>query len=104
MAKADNGTSFTAPTTGLNTKDFGINDSDVDSLEDIEDIEDDSDFEADGGRGEEEDEIVAERRRKKRQSEALRRRAGEPVKPEIRELVKLGPKFLDALREVLADP
>ena len=48
------------------------------------------------------DPIGAERRRRAHLQDRLRRRAGEPVKPEVKELSKLMPTFLVMLRGVLA--
>jgi hypothetical protein len=48
------------------------------------------------------DAIATERKKRKRHAEFLKARAGEPQKPNVEELVKMGPRFLDALRNVLA--
>jgi hypothetical protein len=48
------------------------------------------------------DPIEAERRRRRKHQDRLRRSAGEPVKPDITELKKLVPTFLEMLRSVLA--
>jgi hypothetical protein len=64
----------------------------------------------DGGNSSDEDEeddeldpIAAERKRRARKQDHLRRTAGEPQKPEVKELNKLQPSFLAMLRNVLAD-
>lgn len=49
------------------------------------------------------DPIVAERKRRAKKQDHLRRTAGEPQKPEVKELLKLPPSFLAMLRMVLAD-
>ena len=49
------------------------------------------------------DPIVAERKRRAKKRDHLRRTAGEPQKPEVKELPKLQPSFLAMLRMVLAD-
>ncbi len=49
------------------------------------------------------DPIVAERKRRAKKRDHLRRTAGEPQKPDVKELPKLQPSFLAMLRMVLAD-
>ena len=49
------------------------------------------------------DPISAERRRRKKAQDRLRRSAGEPVKPEVSEVLKLREPFLAMLRAVLSD-
>ncbi len=48
------------------------------------------------------DPISAERKRRKKKQDHLRRTAGEPQKPDVRELLKLTDGFLAMLRMVLA--
>lgn len=48
------------------------------------------------------DPIEAERRRRKKKQDHLRRRAGEPEKPVVSEVLKLNADFLLQLRQVLA--
>jgi len=90
---------FTSADFGLNSLDlqdmgldggagYGSGDSDVE--EEREDEEEDA------------DPIAAERRRRQRLQDALRSRAGEPVKPVVAELGKLRGVFLTLLRGVLA--
>ncbi|KAK3113101.1 hypothetical protein LTR53_009949, partial [Teratosphaeriaceae sp. CCFEE 6253] len=87
--------------------DFGIDAMDLQDL-DMADEDDEADLDSSGGEddGEEGDEagdpIEGERRRRKRVQEALKRSAGEPVKPKVVEVGKMGPLFLGALRGVLA--
>lgn len=49
------------------------------------------------------DPINAERRRRTKQQDHLRRTAGEPVKPDIQEILKLSDSFSVMLRQVLAE-
>lgn len=49
------------------------------------------------------DPIQAERRRRKKAQDRLRRTAGEPVKPEVSEVLKMREPFLAMLRMVLSD-
>lgn len=51
----------------------------------------------------EDDPIAAERRRRTKRQDQLRRTAGEPVKPEVHESLKLTDPFVVMLRYVLAD-
>lgn len=48
------------------------------------------------------DPIEAERKKRALTAEKLRRKAGEPKKPQIEELYKLSPGFVTMLRGVLA--
>jgi hypothetical protein len=68
----------------------------------IADDEDDMDSEEES----EEDDldpISAERRRRRKAQDRLRRSAGEPVKPEVHEVLKLRDSFLAMLRAVLSE-
>lgn len=49
------------------------------------------------------DPIAAERRRRVKKQEHLRRTAGEPVKPEVQEILKLTDSFGAMLRLALAE-
>ena len=49
------------------------------------------------------DPIAAERRRRAKAQDRLRRSAGEPVKPEVVEVLKLRDSFLSMLRTVLSE-
>ncbi|KAF8246063.1 hypothetical protein K440DRAFT_554225 [Wilcoxina mikolae CBS 423.85] len=104
MASGDHGKnnreSWSTAPGGISPKDFGINDSDIESLADAEEYLDGDENEEDENTG---DAIATERMRRQRHAEALKARAGEPVKPKIVEIAKLGGPFLDALRTVLAD-
>ncbi|TKA75288.1 hypothetical protein B0A49_04030 [Cryomyces minteri] len=81
--------------------DFGLDALDLEDLasESDDDDDDESESEDDGGG----DVIAAERRRRRRQQERLRRTAGEPRKPEVLELRRLGEGFVAMLRMVLAE-
>lgn len=85
----------------FDVSDFGLDSADVDDFNQFHD--DDSEDELEAEAEDELDPIEAERRRRQKQQHTLRRRAGEPVKPEIGEVHKLKDNFLVMLREVLAD-
>ncbi|KAF2836249.1 hypothetical protein M501DRAFT_1007387 [Patellaria atrata CBS 101060] len=89
---------------GLDTfrsSDFGLNELDIQDLElDDESAYEDSDSEDDDADAA--DPIAAERKRRARSQDHLRRRAGEPVKPDIVELRKVHESFVTMLRNVLA--
>ncbi|KAJ6781214.1 hypothetical protein PWT90_09501 [Aphanocladium album] len=89
--------------TGLSfdVSDFGLDQEDINDFNDFHDDESEDELEAEAE--DELDPIEAERRRRQKQQHTLRRRAGEPVKPEIAEVHKLKENFLVMLREVLAD-
>jgi len=80
--------------------DFGLDQADLDDLE-YEDEE--SDTEDEDEEADELDPIRAERRRRARKQDRLRRSAGEPVKPDVEEVLKLRDSFIVMLRMVLAD-
>jgi hypothetical protein len=90
---------LTGPKTQFNTGDFGIDVGDMDDLNNIDDDdvssdEDESDDQADP--------LEVERRKRKKKQDHLRRRAGEPEKPVVDEVLKLNADFLLQLRQVLA--
>ena len=68
-------------------------------LSDDEDDEDSEDEDAEDNL----DPIHAERRRRKKAQDRLRARAGEPVKPDVTEVLKLRENFLAMLRMVLSE-
>ncbi|PYH93803.1 hypothetical protein BO71DRAFT_450497 [Aspergillus ellipticus CBS 707.79] len=76
--------------------DFGLDEGDLEDLT-ISDAESDPSDELD----EEEnlDPISAERRRRVKQQDQLRRTAGEPIKPEVQEILKLSDSFGVMLRQ-----
>ena len=57
----------------------------------------------DSGDEDMDDPIAVERRRRSKKQDQLRRTAGEPVKPEVTEILKLADPFGAMLRHVLAD-
>ncbi|KAJ5161231.1 hypothetical protein N7492_006623 [Penicillium capsulatum] len=88
-------------TTTFRGSDFGLDEGDLEDLTISDEASDSSD------EGEDEDElddpIGVERRRRVKKQDQLRRTAGEPVKPEVQEILKLGEPFVVMLRYVLAD-
>ncbi|KAL1297669.1 hypothetical protein AAFC00_006221 [Neodothiora populina] len=86
-------------TMGFQPGDFGLHAMD---LQDLQDDEDDEFSDSDDD-DEDVDPIVAERKRRARASDLLRARAGEPVKPDIHEVVKMREGFVTMLRMVLAE-
>jgi len=89
------------PLGGFSALDFGLEPEDLADLAiDDAEIDDDLAFEEEG---DDQDMIVMEQKRKNRQAEMLRRTAGQPLKPKIEELHKMGDVFLVALKNVLAE-
>ena len=86
--------------------DFGLDAMDLQDLDMGDEFEED---ESDGSEGEglDEDEVAdpieAERRRRRKNQDVLKRSAGEPIKPEVKELGKMEEGFLAMLRNVLAE-
>ena len=80
------------------SSDFGLNEADMAEMQDDDDSDEDEEDEEDDA-----DPIAGERKRRAKQADRLRRRAGEPVKPDVTELVGLREGFLAMLRMVLAD-
>lgn len=70
---------------------------------DVADLQESSPFSSDSDSESDADPIAAERKRRTKKQDHLRRSAGEPQKPEIKELNKLKEPFLGMLRMVLAD-
>lgn len=79
--------------------DFGLNAMDLQDLDMADEDDEDSESESD----DDADPIEAERKRRGRQRDMLKRSAGEPVKPHIEELTKMGEQFTAMLRMVLAE-
>ncbi|PSK55716.1 PX domain-containing protein [Elsinoe australis] len=79
--------------------DFGLNAMDLQELEDEDEDWDDDDESED----EDADPIVAERKRRAKRQEVLRRSAGEPKKPVVKEVGMMREGFLSMLRQVLAE-
>lgn len=71
----------------------------MDDLNNIDDDEFSSDEDEDDDKA---DPIELERRKRKKKQDHLRRRAGEPEKPVVSEVLKLEEDFLLQLRQVLA--
>ncbi|KAK7530526.1 hypothetical protein IWX49DRAFT_377318 [Phyllosticta citricarpa] len=85
---------------GFKSSDFGLHADDIEDLNlDDADSETYSDEESD----EDADPIIAERKRRARRAEQLKSKSGEPPKPQVAELKKLHPAFLNMLRSVLAE-
>ncbi|KMU81186.1 PX domain containing protein [Coccidioides immitis RMSCC 3703] len=80
--------------------DFGLNEADLDDLAISDAASDTSDEDS---AEDELDPIALERKRRAKRQDRLRRTAGEPVKPEIREILKLQESFTLMLRHVLAE-
>ncbi|KIW64904.1 hypothetical protein PV04_07208 [Phialophora macrospora] len=103
---AAEGTNSSEDSTGMpganfKSSDFGLHEGDLMDLR-ISDEEDEFDSE-DESAEDDLDPISAERRRRKKAQDRLRRSAGEPVKPEVSEVLKLREPFLAMLRAVLSD-
>ena len=91
-------TSSTPGSATFKSSDFGLNESDLADLDDDDESEDEEELEDDNA-----DPIDSERKRRRKQADRLRRSAGEPIKPVVRELSGLRDGFLSMLRMVLAD-
>ncbi|GLI77221.1 hypothetical protein PoHVEF18_005508 [Penicillium ochrochloron] len=87
-------------TATFNSSDFGLDEAD---LEDLTISDEASDSEDENEEDDEDDPIAVERRRRIKKQDQLRRTAGEPVKPEVTEVLKLMDPFVVMLRHVLAD-
>ena len=83
----------------FHSSDFGLDESDLADLQSGSESESEGDDVEDG----DVDAIAGERKRRAKVADKLKRTAGEPVKPEIRELEGLKEGFLSMLRMVLAD-
>lgn len=81
--------------------DFGLDEADLEDLTISDEASDSEDEAAD--EEEMDDPIAVERRRRHKKQDQLRRTAGEPVKPEVTEILKLTDPFVVMLRYVLAD-
>ncbi|KAJ9493073.1 hypothetical protein VN97_g134 [Penicillium thymicola] len=81
--------------------DFGLDEADLEDLTISDEASDASD--EDSGDENIDDPIAVERRRRTKKQDQLRRTAGEPVKPEVTEILKLADPFGAMLRHVLAD-
>lgn len=81
------------------TSDFGL---DEDDLDDLAITNEESDEDDENSEDDDLDPIMAERKRRAKKQDHLRRSAGEPVKPDVKEVYKLQESFGMMLREVLA--
>ncbi|MBE3045632.1 hypothetical protein IMZ48_24415 [Candidatus Bathyarchaeota archaeon] len=97
---AESNTGFDAILSSFNSTDFGLDQGDLDELG-YSDSQEESESEEE--EADEEDPIEAERRRRAKKQDKLRRRAGEPDKPDITEIHKMQEHFIIMLREVLAE-
>ncbi|KAH2233197.1 hypothetical protein KXW57_008665 [Aspergillus fumigatus] len=79
--------------------DFGLDEADLEDLA----ISDAESEESEEMEEDDLDPITAERRRRVKKQDQLRRTAGEPVKPEVQEILKLSESFNAMLRQVLAE-
>ncbi|KAJ5884855.1 hypothetical protein N7495_009365 [Penicillium taxi] len=88
-------------TANFRSSDFGLDEADLEDLT-ISDEASDSEDEAEEVDALD-DPTESERRRRIKKQDQLRRTSGEPVKPEVVEILKLGEPFVIMLRHVLAD-
>lgn len=79
--------------------DFGLDQMDLEEIN----YEDDDESSDEDEEDDELDPIAAERKRRAKKQDHLRRTAGEPVKPDVKEVYKLKEGFLSMLRGVLAE-
>ncbi|KAL8918523.1 MAG: hypothetical protein Q9172_005393 [Xanthocarpia lactea] len=101
-SSASGGAAVSTPPPGSSTfrsSDFGINEADLADLDD----EDESGSDSREDSEEDANPIAAEQKRRAKKQDHLRRNAGEPVKPEVKQLKNLREGFLSMLRLVLAD-
>lgn len=102
MAADSNSTPNGGPTppgsATFRSSDFGLNEADMADMQDDDDSDEEAEDEEDDA-----DPIAGERKRRAKQADRLRRTAGEPVKPDVTELVGMREGFLAMLRMVLAD-
>ncbi|KAL4775142.1 hypothetical protein BDW60DRAFT_214504 [Aspergillus nidulans var. acristatus] len=97
---AAEGTATSPFQTKFKSSDFGLDEADLEHLA-ISDEDSDHSHDIDAeDEAEELDPIAVERKRRSRQQDHLRRTAGEPVKPEVHEILKLSDSFGVLLRQV----
>ncbi|OQV08873.1 hypothetical protein CLAIMM_13087 [Cladophialophora immunda] len=89
------------PGANFRSSDFGLHEGDLMDLR-ISDDEDELDSDEEDAE-DDLDPLSAERRRRRKAQDRLRRSAGEPVKPEVIEVLKLRESFVSMLRAVLSD-
>lgn len=102
MAAEHHSSALSSQPGAFRTSDFGLNEADVAELRDSEAFSSEGDGESEDEE-EDRDPIAAERKRRVRRQDHLRRTAGEPVKPAVKELGGLREGFLAMLRMVLAE-
>ncbi|OJJ48535.1 hypothetical protein ASPZODRAFT_158221 [Penicilliopsis zonata CBS 506.65] len=95
MAAEGTGTESVPGSATFKGSDFGLDEAD---LEDLAISDEESDAEDEDEEDDDLDPIAAERRRRSKRQDQLRRTAGEPVKPEVKEVIKLGDSFGVMLR------
>ncbi|KAL2814958.1 hypothetical protein BJX63DRAFT_420566 [Aspergillus granulosus] len=96
---AAEGTPSSPFSTRLRGSDFGLDEADLEHLA-ISDADSDPSDDLDAeDEAEELDPIAVERKRRSRKQDQLRRTAGEPVKPEVTEILKLSEPFGVLLRQ-----
>ncbi|KAF9892851.1 hypothetical protein FE257_000440 [Aspergillus nanangensis] len=100
MAAEGTGTEGFPGSATFKGSDFGLFEAD---LEDLAISDEDSEPSDELDEEEDNDPISAERRRRSKMQDHLRRSAGEPVKPEVMEILKLSDSFGMMLRMVLAE-
>ena len=104
MAAENSSAAFSSPPPGSTTfrsSDFGLDEADVAELRDSEAFESGDEDEEDSDEGA--DPIAVERKRRVKRQDHLRRTAGEPVKPVVKELAGLREGVLSMLLMVLAE-
>ena len=82
------------------SSDFGLDAGDLAEMQDDDSSEEEEKEDEENGVR---DPIVGERKRRKRAQDRLRRTAGEPIKPEVKQLGAMREGFLAMLRMVLAE-
>lgn len=88
----------------LYTLHYGVTDTRLQAdLEDLAISDDDSEPSDELDDEDDDDPIGAERKRRVKKQDQLRRTAGEPVKPDVSEILKLSESFGMMLRMVLAE-
>ncbi|KAJ5820255.1 hypothetical protein N7474_005846 [Penicillium riverlandense] len=101
MAAEGTGTDSIPGSATFKGSDFGLDQGDLEDLTISDEASCASD--EDSAEDEEDDPIAAERRRRTKRQDQLRRTAGEPLKPEVHEVLKLTDPFVVMLRHVLAE-
>ncbi|KAF7713782.1 Phox domain-containing protein [Penicillium ucsense] len=100
MAAEGTGADTLPGTHAFHSLDFGLDEAD---LEDLTISDEASGSEDENEQDDDDDPIAVERRRRVKKQDQLRRTAGEPLKPEVKEIPKLMDSFVVMLRHVLAD-